>query len=282
MAEMDTQTGRDLNAVMRKFGEVKRLRAAITKAPTDGSGRFVAMVSPFGLPPDAFGDVISPGAYASTIMQASVEHPGELWTIWYNHGYEDPSNAVGVVTAAAETSEGLVIGGHLAIDSNSKALGVYERLLEGTLREFSIGFGVTKSHEGSWGGKKIRYLDEIELLEISVVWKGAAAGTHLIEVRSANSTSASNATATLDGDSYEPDELALINARLDEIASGERPRDHDAASAVDDLILETRLEFVRESLDRAKQAAWERRMHINMVRDPVPVRVDARMRPVTS
>jgi hypothetical protein len=86
----------------------------------------------------------------------------------------------------------------------------------------------------------------------------------------------------MDGDSYEPDELALVNARLDAIASKERPRDRAVAKAVDQLVLEVREEMVRESLDRAEQAAWEGRMGVNLVLDPVPVRVDARMRPVTT
>jgi hypothetical protein len=34
-----------------------------------------------------------------------------------------------------------------------------------------------------------------------------------------------------------------------------------------------------EAVDRAEQAAWEERMQLNAVLDPVPVRVDARMRP---
>jgi hypothetical protein len=77
-------------------------------------------------------------------------------------------------------------------------------------------------------------------------------------------------------------ELAEINARLDALASGEKLRDPAIADQVEELVLDVREELIRESLDRAEQAAWERRMHINLVLDPVPVRVDARMRPVTS
>jgi Caudovirus prohead serine protease len=53
-------------------------------------------------------------------------------------------------------------------------------------------------------------------------------------------------------------------------------------NAVDQFITETKQELVEKSLDRAEQAAWEKRMRINTVLDPVPVRVDARMRPVAS
>jgi hypothetical protein len=41
---MDAATARSLNSVMRKFGETKLLKAAITRSPTDGSGQFIAMV----------------------------------------------------------------------------------------------------------------------------------------------------------------------------------------------------------------------------------------------
>jgi len=40
--------------------------------------------------------------------------------------------------------------------------------------------------------------------------------------------------------------------------------------------------MIEEALARAEQAAWESRMQLNAVLDPVPVRVDARMRPVAS
>jgi hypothetical protein len=40
--------------------------------------------------------------------------------------------------------------------------------------------------------------------------------------------------------------------------------------------------MVEEALDRAEQAVWERWMQVNVVPDPEPIRVDARMRPVTS
>jgi hypothetical protein len=40
--------------------------------------------------------------------------------------------------------------------------------------------------------------------------------------------------------------------------------------------------MVEEKLAEAEQAAWEGRMGVNMVLDLVPIRVDARMRAVTS
>jgi HK97 family phage prohead protease len=276
-----TEMNRDLAAITRKFGEIKYLSAKIKQSPTDGSGRFVAVVSTFGPPPDTQGDIVTPGAFRASIAEASVKYPGALWPIFWMHKYDSPENVIGVVVAAAETGEGLVIEGQLDLDSE-RAMHVYEGLLGNRIREWSIAYAINKAREDTWEGEHVRYLDELELLEISAVYSGANRFTRTVEVRSRPTTSSSDATAKMDGDSYEPDELALVNARLDAIASKERPRDPAVAKAVDQLVLEVREEMVRESLDRAEQAAWEARMRINMVVDPVPVRVDARMRPVTS
>jgi Caudovirus prohead serine protease len=169
-------------------------------------------------------------------------------------------------------------------------MNVYEGLLGNRIREWSIAYGINKAREDTWNGEHVRYLDELELLEISAVYSGANRFTRTIEVRSrpyATSTAGSNAVVTWrdvqpDGDAYEPDELALINARLDQLASNKRRRSPELARQVDDLITEVRLELVQEALDRSEQAVWERRMQVNVVLDPVPVRVDARMRPVSS
>jgi hypothetical protein len=52
--------------------------------------------------------------------------------------------------------------------------------------------------------------------------------------------------------------------------------------AVDRFVTETRQMMIEEALARAEQAALEGRMDINAVLGPVPVQVDARMRPITS
>jgi HK97 family phage prohead protease len=269
-----TELNRDLAAITRKLGEVKHLSAKIKQSPTDGSGRFVAVVSTFGPPPDTQNDIVSPGAFRASIAEASVKYPGALWPVFWMHDYKDPESVVGVVVAAAETSEGLVIEGQLDLDSE-RAMHVYEGLLGSRIREWSIAYAINKAREDTWEGGHVRYLDELELLEISAVYSGANRFTRTIEVRSRQTAAAVDVLPELD-------EVAFINARLDQLASNERPRSPELARQVDDLIVATRLELAQEALARAEQAAWERWMDVNLVLDPVPVRVDARMRPVTS
>ena len=110
---------------------------------------------------------------------------------------------------------------------------------------------------------------ELELLEVSIAVVPANANAQILAVKSAP---------------LEPEEseIARINRELDQLAAPGKSRHPGVADQVDDLILEVPEELVRESLDRAEQAAWEERTQSNLVLDPVPVRVDARMRPVTS
>ena len=171
------------------------------------------------------------------------------------HDYKDPESVVGVVVAAAETGEGLVIEGQLDVDSE-RAMHVYEGLLGNRIREWFIAYAIDKAREDVWEGEHVRYLDELELLEISAVYSGANRFNRTVEVRSRPfTTSSSNATVTLDDDWREPDELALINARLDQLASNERPRSPELARQVDDMITDVRLELAQEALARAEQAA---------------------------
>jgi hypothetical protein len=65
----------------------------------------------------------------------------------------------------------------------------------------------------------------------------------------------------------------VYSKQLDEI-EGRAKAEITETPGVDRLLTEIRAE-------KAEQAAWEERMRINTVLDPVPVRVDARMRPVT-
>jgi uncharacterized protein len=73
----------------------------------------------------------------------------------------------------------------------------------------------------------------------------------------------------------DPKRYAKMLDNLENTKAGPAP---DPAE-VDRFITETRQMMVEEKLADAEQAAWEERMDINAVLDPVPVRVDARMRP---
>lgn len=162
------------------------------------------------------------------------------------------------------------------------AVAVYEGLLSGRLNEFSIGYAVTAEHrEKSRDFGEYNVLDSVEVLEVSVVHAGANRFTRVLEVKSNDNPP--DAAETL-GNVLAHREARLkryyadLNARIDAPVQ----RVEVDPGAVDRLVADVKLEMVTEALERSEQAAWEERMRINLVLDPVPVRVDGRMRPVTS
>jgi HK97 family phage prohead protease len=181
---MNRTTARDFQEVNRSFARTKTITAEIKRSPSDGSGVFVALVSTFDLEPDSQGDVIGRHAFDRTVNEARVKHPDALFPVWWQHSYSDPSAAIGLITRAVIDDAGLVVEGRLNIDTNEKALGVYEGLLEGTIREWSISYGIVAEHRENINGKDVNVLDELELLEISAVMRGANANTRTLSVKS--------------------------------------------------------------------------------------------------
>jgi len=168
----------------------KRFAAQIKTTPTDGTGRFTAIVSTFGPPPDHQGDVVAEGAFLKSI--AEWRRRGKRPSIWWEHMYHEPNAALGSIERMYETDAGFVIEAKLDL-SHEPAVAVYEGLLAGRLNEFSIGFAVLESHREPWpdtvGGTYYTVLDELELLEVSVVHAGANRYTRLLDVKSANTGS---------------------------------------------------------------------------------------------
>jgi HK97 family phage prohead protease len=253
---------------------LKITAAALSKGAEEGT--FVGYASTFETDPDLAGDVVARGAFTQSIAdwRARGSWPPVLW----NHDTDDPNAAIGVVTDMKEDGRGLLVSGVLDL-SHPPAEAVWRAMKSGRITTFSFAYSILQEHRRE--PDFVNVLEVLDVLEVSVTPKPANRSARLVSLKGANtSTAGSNATVTW---SAEPEsELDRINARLDPLASNERPRDPAIAKQVDELILATRLELVQEALDRAEQAAWESRIQLNAVLDPVPVRVDARMRPVTS
>jgi HK97 family phage prohead protease len=259
----------------------------------EGTGEFVGYASTFDPPsePDRGDDIVNPKAFDASLARWRKRGiwPPLLW----QHDWENLAASVGTITDLRTDGRGLVVRGRLDL-THEPSVALYDAMKAGRINGLSFAYDILDKRTV---GDGVTELLELELLEVTICLIPMNPNARILVVKSNSerkrlemeaawaaheqptTTSTSSATASPDGDSDESDELALINARLDEIASGEKVRDPDAAAAVDALVLEVRQELVQEALDRAEQAAWEGRMGVNMVLDPVPVRVDARMRP---
>lgn len=109
---------------------------------------------------DQGGDVIRPGAFAASLARHKAA--GTLPAMLYQH---DPNRPIGVWTKMEEDARGLMVEGRLVMEApDGKATAA---LLEaGALRGLSIGYKTTRASSSGQGG---RYLEEIDLWEVSMV-----------------------------------------------------------------------------------------------------------------
>lgn len=133
--------------------ETKALNFEIKAVNEDGT--FTGVASAYGEPPDAYGDVIEPGAFTKTIA----DHAGEVVVLW-QHDQTEP-----VGWGMLEDGEGgLTISGRLELELDT-AKKAYIALSKKLVRGLSIGFKTIrkKTVEG------VRRLQEIKLYEVSLV-----------------------------------------------------------------------------------------------------------------
>lgn len=160
--------------------EARKSFAASLKATDADAGTFTALVSAFGVV-DSYDEEVMPGAFAKSLERFGDDPIPIMW----NHQW----GALGAHLGGAkgiETDEGLVIEGWFDMD-DPDAVKAFRLLKSGRIKEFSIG-----GFEPSEGirlvekdGRDVWQVYEFELVEVSLVLRGANPDTRLIDVKSA-------------------------------------------------------------------------------------------------
>jgi len=131
----------------------------------EDSGIFKGYGSMFGGKPDSHGDIIVSGAFLKTLNNGGRNGTGIA--MLYQH---DARRPIGVWTELKEDKRGLKVTGQLAMktqDGNT----TFELMKIGALRGLSIGYDTVQREVDE--KKKVNYLKEVELWEISPVTFGA-------------------------------------------------------------------------------------------------------------
>ena len=168
---------------MNSETETKRLSPAYAfkLARLEAAGSFSGYASTFGGPPDSYGDVIAPGAFARALAEheSSGSRPAMLWQ-------HDTRAPIGLWTRLREDQRGLAVEGKLTLEVQ-RAKEAYALLRDGALGGLSIGFRTRRSEAGEHGG---RLLTELELLEISLVTLPANAAARVATVKADDANNA--------------------------------------------------------------------------------------------
>lgn len=145
------------------------------KAATHGEGIIEGLASPFGGPPDAYGDVIAPGAFSASLK--SYRDIGTAPAFLWGHDQQRP---IGLLTELSEKSNGLHIQAKLNLGTpqGREALSHVEG---GSATGLSIGYQVPPGGAENRDGQRL--LKKIELHEISLVAVPAARSARIRQVK---------------------------------------------------------------------------------------------------
>lgn len=174
----DEPKGHDMTKILRAVvGDVETRSAGDGSPPT---AEFEAYASIFGNV-DSYGDVMTAGAFTRSLSEW--EARGAPIPVLWGHNMDDPDYNIGAVVSATEDERGLRVRCSIDLDS-PKGATVHRLLKAKRVREMSFAFLVRDARDGDKDGRSVRYVDDVDLIEVSVVPMGANPDTEILAVRS--------------------------------------------------------------------------------------------------
>ncbi len=147
----------------------------IKRASINPDGVFKGYASTFNGEPDAYGDIIIPGAFTKSV-NTHIQR-GTMPALLWSH---DQQQVIGKWMGISEDAHGLAVEGKLTLGTE-KGKEAYALMKDDAL-SLSIGFSINPDGVSEKGGN--RYLKEIELHEISCVGIPANPNARITEVKS--------------------------------------------------------------------------------------------------
>ena len=204
-----------------------KIKSFNVEVKEDEGGSITGYASTFDRVPDAYGDVIAPGAFKETL--AKWQELGKPIPLLFGHRTDDPFMNIGAVESAEEDERGLKFTAKLDPD-NPNAQYSRKLLAEGRIHQFSFAFdvqeaGVTTLEDGT----KANELRRLDLFEISLVPIPANQFATVEEVkawadRAAEEVKAGRVLSKTNEDDLR-EAVGLIQGVLDRIEPADEPTD---------------------------------------------------------
>lgn len=146
------------------------IKACVKSELKEDGGIVKGYASTFDRDPDAYGDVVKPGAFAKSLERwKQLNEEGKYIPLLWGHDTEDPKSNIGRVVDAIEDERGLLITAEFDAD-NEKAQYVRKLVQEGRVYQFSFAFEIRDQGTVELeDGRKANELRDLELFEVSLV-----------------------------------------------------------------------------------------------------------------
>ncbi|SKD91907.1 HK97 family phage prohead protease [Mycobacteroides abscessus subsp. abscessus] len=224
------------------------------KASDDATGTFTGLASVFDNL-DYHGDIVRRGAFTKSLAS------GQAIPLLWEHKADDPRNYVGDITAAVETNDGLQVTGKFDLSSEHGAA-AYRNVKGRRVSGLSIGYAIRNATKTAAGNE----LTDLELIEVSVVARGANDRALIGSVKSAGQTTISVrselATAAVERYRKEHTMTKLENTPRVEMLTKDRARQLELVNAIVDAAKEVGKELNAEDA-AVVEAAMEKCRNID-------------------
>ena len=149
---------------------VHQLKACIKSELKEDGGIVKGYASTWTREPDAYGDVVAPGAFAKSLDRwKALNTEGKYIPLLWGHDTEDPKSNIGRVVDAIEDERGLFVTAEFDAE-NEKAQYVRKLVQEGRVYQFSFAFEIREQGTIELeDGRKANELRDLELFEVSLV-----------------------------------------------------------------------------------------------------------------
>lgn len=162
-----------------------QLKACVKSELKEDGGIVKGYASTFDRDPDAYGDVVAPGAFTKSLERwKQLNQEGKYIPLLWGHDTEDPKSNIGRVVDAVEDERGLLVTAEFDPD-NEKAQYVRKLVHEGRVYQFSFAYEVRDQAPVELeDGRKANELRDLELFEVSLVQIPANQHATVEEVKS--------------------------------------------------------------------------------------------------
>lgn len=206
----------------------ERLEVKFAPDDLDQAGVFSGYASAFGNI-DRQGDVIVPGAFKATLREWKKEKRLPPMLLQHGLGFSDTDQLpVGKWEEMAEDDTGLQVKGRIINLDTDIGKRVYGAMKEGVLDGMSIGYRAKKFTMGSKPDEPRRKLEQLELVEVSIVTFPANGKARVSGIKAAE-----DIKTIREFEDWLRDVGGFSNAAAKRIAShgfkGSEPRDEDGA-----------------------------------------------------
>ena len=160
-------------------------KACVKSELKEDGGIVKGYASTFDRDPDAYGDVVAPGAFSKSLERwKNLNEQGKYIPLLWAHDTEDPKSNIGRVVDAIEDERGLLVTAEFDAE-NEKAQYVRKLVQEGRVYQFSFAFEIRDQAPVELeNGFKANELRDLELFEVSLVQIPANQHATVEEVKS--------------------------------------------------------------------------------------------------